>query len=311
VNFSERPPSKQWAALKFKGKKFAEVWFKPEGEPLGLRFRIPQNSFQVPDIRERLTLENLLNTVVIPPEEVESWRHGDVTHSDLNRSNPELKDFLPEPPPDVAHLEVYVRLKSPPQVVAPHESREPETPSAKCQDLEARWNAILGVEAGIEGLRLRMDGVRLELESAWNKTLTPEERLHALKADVAQWTKAKTRVHYALPKVKEFVHRATWVMGAPERKKLEELFKNYIEPNIPFPQMDRVPEQLESLLKDRQILSAQGVAVHHECKTIAAEIQGALTRLQNNAAVRANKQRNAKRAKGKFFKDVRRLTGAD
>ena len=48
VNFSEQPPSKQWAALKYRGEKFAEVWFKPEGQPLALTFRIPQASFQIP-----------------------------------------------------------------------------------------------------------------------------------------------------------------------------------------------------------------------------------------------------------------------
>jgi hypothetical protein len=310
MNFSEQPPSEQWAALTFRGEKFAEVWFKPEGEPLALMFRIPPNSFHLPDIGGLLTTGNLLKAVGIATEEVESWRQGDVSYSGLNGPNPELGNPLPPPPQDVAHLEIHVRLKPAPQVVAPKESREPEISLSKCQDLEARWNAILGVESGIETLRLRMEGVRAELESAWNKTLTPEERLHALKADVAQWTKAKTRVHYAVPKVREFVHRATWVMGTPERKKLDELFKNYIELNIPFPQIDEVPQQLESLLKDRQILSAQGVTVYHECKSVSADIQAALTRLQINAAARANKKKNANKG-GKFFKDVRRLTGAE
>ena len=112
-----------------------------------------------------------------------------------------------------------------------------------------------------------------------------------------QWNKAKSRVHYALPKVREFIHRATWAMGTPERKKLDELFKNHIGPHIPFPQMDKVQEQLENLRKDRQVLSAHGVAVYQECKSISAEVQGCLRRLQSNAAARAVKKRGAARAK--------------
>jgi len=54
---------------------------------------------------------------------------------------------------------------------------------------------------------------------------------------VAQWSKAKDRVHHALPKVREFIHRATWALGSPERKKLEELYKNYIRPKVPFPEI--------------------------------------------------------------------------
>src|SRR5213595_3981389 len=89
VSFSERPPSKQWAALKYRGEKFAEIWFKPEGEAFALTFRIPEKSFQNPGMRQQLTPENLLKAVAIPPEEVESWRHGDVSHSGVNGANPE------------------------------------------------------------------------------------------------------------------------------------------------------------------------------------------------------------------------------
>src|SRR5207247_2821325 len=116
---------------------------------------------------------------------------------------------------------------------------------------------------------------RAESEASSRKTLTADEKVHALNADVAQWNKVKSRVLYALPKVKEFIHRSTWAAGAPERKKLEELFKNHIRPRIPFPQMAQVAEQLESLLKDRQVLSAHGVSVDQECKSIPVDVQGA------------------------------------
>lgn len=306
MNFSEQPPSKQWVALKYGGEEFAEVWFKPEGEPFALVFRIPQKSFQAPGMGQRLTTESLLKAVGIATDEVESWRRGDDSHNGMNGANPELTHPLPPPPRDVAHLNVSVNLKRPPQVVAPKERGAPEIAAPKWQDLEARWNAILGVEASIDALRVTLEGVRVELEASWNKTLTPEEKFHALRADVAQWHKAKSRIHYALPKVREFVHRATWAMGTPERKKLEELFKDHVGPDTPTPEMDRVPEQLESLLKDRQVLSAQGVAVHQECKNISADVQGALQTLQSNAAAIGRHKRDANRAGGKFFKDVRR-----
>ncbi len=73
MNFSEQPPSQQWAVLTCRGEKIAEVWFKPEGEPFGLTFRVLQESFQIPGMGQRLTTENLLRAVAIAPEEVESW----------------------------------------------------------------------------------------------------------------------------------------------------------------------------------------------------------------------------------------------
>jgi len=301
VSFSEQPPSKQWAALKFRGEKFAEVWFKHEGEPLALMFRIPQNAFQIPGMSQRLTTENLLKAVAIATEDVESWYHGGVSHFGLNGSNPELKNPLPEPPQDLTHLDIYVRLKPSPQAVVRNESCELELASAKRQDLEARWKAILGVEANMDTLRISMEGLRAEMEGLLKRMLKSEEKLHALAADVAQWNKAKSRVHYALPKAREFIHRATWAKGTPERKRLDELFKNPIGAHIPVAEMDKVLEELEILRKDRQILSAQGMTVYQECKSISADVQAALTRLQSNSAARAVTKKGATGAKRKSF----------
>jgi hypothetical protein len=138
------------------------------------------------------------------------------------------------------------------------ESGPEEIPPEKWQALEALCKAILGLEASIDSVRLGMDGTRAEMEAAFKKSLSVEDKLNCLQADVAQWTKAKTRVHYALPKVREFIHRATWAAAVPERKRLEEIHKEHIEPRNPLPEVDRVREQLEHLQKDRQVLFAQG-----------------------------------------------------
>lgn len=183
----------------------------------------------------------------------------------------------------------------------PNPSSEPEVAPEKWQALEARWKSILALETGIESMRLRMEGVRSQMESAFRQGLQVDEKVHGLQADVLQWNKAKNRVHHALPKVKEFVHRATWALGVPERKKLAEVFETFIGPQVPFPELDKVPEQLDGLLKDRQVLSAQGAAVDQECRLILAEIQRALRTLQTNAAARAREKRDAMRTKGKHF----------
>jgi hypothetical protein len=62
-----------------------------------------------------------------------------------------------------------------------------------------------------------------------------------------------------------------------------------------------VLQELEMLRKDRQVLSAKGAAVCQECKAIAADVQGALRRLQSNAAARASQKKGGTGAKGKSF----------
>jgi hypothetical protein len=300
MNFADQPPSKQWASLKYRGETIARVWFKPEGEPFALTFRIPRESFQIPGMGPQLTPENLLKAVALPNEEVDSWRQGDVSHAGLDGSNPELKNPFPPPPSDVPHLEIHVCLKPPPQAGALQESGEPKIPLTKWQDLEARWKAIVGLEVAMDSLRISMEGLRAEMEAAAKKTLATEEKVHALRADVVQWTKAKSRLHHVLPKVREFIHRSVWAMGLPERKKLEEVYKDHIRPQIPFPELDQVQGQLDNIMKDRQVLSAQGMTVFQEGKSICAEVGGALRTLQSNATASAIIKRRATRKKGKY-----------
>ena len=127
------------------------------------------------------------------------------------------------------------------------------------------------------------------MEAASQRALTTEEKVHALNADVAQWNKAKSRARYALPKVKDFIHRATWALGTPERQALGELLKDGVRPDIP---LDEVTDQLERLLKNRQVLSAQGGTASQECLSVTTTIQGALRTLQSNAQKKRNAARN-------------------
>ena len=180
------------------------------------------------------------------------------------------------------------------------EISEQEIPLEQWQSLDMVWKAILSIESSIDSSRLSMDGLRNEMENAFRSTLAVEDKLNALQADVSQWIKAKSRVHYALPKVREFIHKATWESTSPERKRLEEIVKNHIEPRIPLPEIDKVREQLEHLQKDRQVLFASGNAVYQECRGIAAEIQRALSTLQRHAADNARRKKDAKRTKGKY-----------
>lgn len=188
----------------------------------------------------------------------------------------------------------------PPEQAAADEGYE-EVPLEKWQALDALWRNVLGLEASIESARLSVDGLRAEMESAFKKPLGVEEKTHALQSDVAQLSKAKNRVHHALPKAREFIHRATWAVAVPERKVLEEVFRDYVEPRSPLLDVDKVREDLEHLQKDRQVLFAQGNAVQQECRGILAEIARTLSTLQRNAADNARRKEEAKRQKGKRF----------
>jgi hypothetical protein len=310
VRFSEHPPSKQWAALKYRGEAFAEVWFMPEGEPCGLTFRIPRESFHIPGISAQLTVENLLRAVAVVPEEIESWRHGDDSHSGMGGPNPDLRSALPPPPPHVTHLEIHVRLSPQPEDAAllasgvglegDADTSESVIASANWHDLEARWKAILVLEVTINTIRASMESLLIELDSSLKKPLTIEEKSYGLRADISHWEQTKKRAQFVLPKIRDFIHRSVWAEGSPERKRLEEVYRDHIQPRIRLPELDGVLKRLEDLQKDRQVLAALGKAVQQEARGVAGEVQGALRTLHNNAV--ANAKRKKGESKNKFLK---------
>ncbi len=229
----------------------------------------------------------MLISAGVPPERVEGWEVAGESFAGLGGANPELKRLLPPPPPGADHLVVTARLVP---ACAPA-----DVPPEAWQTLDGVWQAILGLESGIDSLRLSVDALRAEMESAHRRPLVMEEKVHALQADVAQWNQAKGRVHHALPKARDFVHRATWAATAAERKRLGELYETHIAPRVPFPGMDGERERLEHLQKDRQVLLSQGTTVANECRAVLAEVQRALDALRRNAADRARKARGNRR----------------
>jgi hypothetical protein len=197
-----------------------------------------------------------------------------------------------EPPPDSS-------LNPDPCPLTPSDS-ELEISAAKWQDLEARWKAILGIEAAMDSIRASIEGLLLQMDASLKRTLTIEEKSYALRADISQWERAKNRVHFVLPKMREYIHRAIWALGSPERKRLGELYKAHIEPRIPSPELNEVLKQFEDLQKDRQVLCGLGKTVYQESRAISAGVHGAVSTLQNNA--KAQRIKLANTSKGRFFK---------
>jgi plasmid stabilization system protein ParE len=301
VSFSEHPPSERWTALTFNGSRLAEVWFKPEEEPLALVFRIPRSTFENPDVIRRLTPERLLKSVGVAADDVGSWNFGSGFLPTRQNPEPVLTGPLPQPPSDAAHLEIRVRLKPPTRTDAHKETAEPAAANPEWDDLVAVWKAILVIESSVEATRKSVEGVRAEVESAARRSLTGDEKVYAVSSDVANWTRAKNRAHFVLPKANDFIHRATWAASAAERKKIAEVFENPAGAPGALPPTDQLLRDLESLRKSRQVLSAQGTAVYQECRAIVSEVQGALRQLQSNAATRASQKKGATGRRGKSF----------
>lgn len=287
-------PATEWVTLEHRGEHVAEAWFMPDGGRSTVVFLVPRTRLEA----DPVSLETLLDVANVLPGEVESWRLGDGSASGTGGADPGLGQPLPPPPDDDDQLTVYVTLKPAPPAT---DADVADLPPEGWQALEVLWKTILGLEAGIDAARLSVDGLRNEMDSAFRRQLGVDEKVNALQADVSNWTKAKSRLHHAIPKAREFVHRATWALAVPERKALDEVVRNHVVPRVPFAGLGRVRGQLEHLQKDRQLLLAQGNAVNQDCRGVLDETNRALRALQRNAADRARQKRSAGREKDKKF----------
>ncbi|HMO36317.1 MAG TPA: hypothetical protein PKA06_09760 [Gemmatales bacterium] len=297
MKFAELPPSRQWSTLKYQGEIIAEVWFKPEGESELLTIRVPHSAVSSPVIQPLLTIANLLKSMGLSPEEVETIYGEDESKTKLSSYAITLKEPLAPFPESIDTLYLQVLFKATEATLNPSSITTTEVNQSLGQTISMLWNSILGIESTVDSLRQRMESLRGEMESVTKASLTSDEKLHAPNLDVAEWNKAKSRCRYVLPKVKEFIHRATWAMGTPERKKLTDLFKLESEAQTLEQPPPNLLEDLQNLLKDRQILSAQGVSAYQEGRASCDEVKKSLQTLKRNAHANAVKKRASNRSK--------------
>ena len=131
--------------------------------------------------------------------------------------------------------------------------------AATWDQLEARWNAVLGLETTIDTFRTRLNGISGEMEVSLRRVLTTEEKPQASAADLSQWTTAKSRVNLILPKARHFIQRAAWTKGTSERQRLDAFFKNADGLSTPVREMDQVLEELELLLENLKLSDSAGL----------------------------------------------------
>jgi hypothetical protein len=148
------------------------------------------------------------------------------------------------------------------------------------QELEARWKAVLHLEITIDNLRISSKDLLAKMAVLLQRTLPAEEKANYPAADLVQWIKAQTRVHFTLPKLKDFIRRATCATDTPQRTRFHEFFESADGFSTSAREMDHILEELEGMRKRLEVLSTRGWTVCSEGQSVSADLQGALKRLR-------------------------------
>ena len=274
MDFSKRAPSTKWTTLTYEGAVVAQVWFKPEGNPVGLQFLMPTRAFQLPDLENHLTMANLLKTVQIELKEIQSWTCSGIVHEGMNGTNPDFNKRIGPSSNSSDPVPIDVLLNS---------GHASEITPEQWNDLASRWDKIALLESEISRIRTEAERLCAKLDSLWNTTLTLEDK-YASRLDIAKWEEAKKRIPHLRPELIGFLKSWNSIAAASieTKSRFVELIKTR---NSSFSQMEmsNALNELESIRKNRQVWISRGNDLCNLAQGVMSRAQVVLGQLKSSA----------------------------
>lgn len=245
------------------------AWYKPPQAPNDVVLQIPDEAYRT--VPNGITLRELLNAADIPLREASAWTVHGLTFPVEGGANPLLDQ--PLPPAGPAGIVVHVQApdlplprsepltSNSPQV---HGTSEPLAASqAVLEAINAEWHAIIQHERQVDALRRQLGAVQGTLQSL-NRDLDPDERLYADTLDKKDWQDTRRWLRDALALVGKTIraHDIGATSAAGNRRRFEELYKQFVEPRIPFPGMELERLAFEQHRKNNQSLITHMQTAH-------------------------------------------------
>lgn len=306
----QRPPSANWEpiALEPTGQLVIWVWFRPTTLPNGLILSLPSTLFANSQVAMWLAVRTMIVAAGLEPAQLHGWSVNGMSFDAAGGTSPLLDQPLPAPPMGT-NLEVTVWMipavqpawsDSSSVVPIPVATSVPTSYAAPSnisqsdfQMLEAvdtSWDGILQLEARISLVRKELTGA-LSRISSLNRDLNSDERRIADSRDIQDWTDARRwlRDSQALlaRSVKEIDLGTT--SGAGQRHRFEEIYRNHVEPRIPFPGLAQAVNEFEAHRKTVQnVLASAQANVARSGRDAEQRANGVLQRIRT-------KTRSAKR----------------
>ncbi|MBX3439282.1 MAG: hypothetical protein KF861_17460 [Planctomycetaceae bacterium] len=268
MSVAARQPSSAWEAIRIadRAECVAWAWYRPALAPQSVHFQIPEDVHR--SSSGALTLRRLLEAGGIASHEALSWTILGMTYPVLQGANPLLDQPLPVPGPAGISVQIASPLSTVPTIVPPLGAIDPvQEPSGAAspvlEALNAEWLAIVQIERQVDALRRQLGSVQGTLQSL-NRDLDPDERLYSDSQEKREWQDARRWLRDALSQVSKAIraHDIGVTSAAGNRRRFEQLYKDFIEPRQPFPGMDVERMVFEQHRKNNSNLVMQMQSAH-------------------------------------------------
>lgn len=267
-----RPASIVWEPLRLRGDGalIGWVWYFPPTAPQTVQIHLPLET--VAHGGTRLTIQNLLEALALPVEELQGWEIGGTVYTlDVGADA-----LLTQPLPVVtgSPLVVHLRLRASAGMAvagcaaAAPWSAEPSRGEAAAlsgvpvmqvlEALEADWLAIVQIERNLEAIRKQFASMQGRLQ-ALNRDLSPEEFRAADNQDRKDWLDARRWLRTAADQLSRYSREYDIgaVSDAGGRLRFEELYRNHIRPRRPCAGLSRIQLEFEQYRRTHLALLQQ------------------------------------------------------
>ena len=217
----------------------------------------------MPPAEEALSLRRLLHLLGLPAETAESWMVQGATFPMQQGANPLLDQPLPavgpwgDPgisvrmTPNLQPLTQSVPTQTPVVPVIPLMPPSPGfAPAAFARPAVVNddqalhmlgiygsdWQSLLAMETQLASVRKQLGAIQGQLQSL-NRDLNPDEKLVADNQDKKDWQDARRWLRDSLATVSRWIrdHDIGMVSAAGNRNRFEQVYREHVVPNKPFP----------------------------------------------------------------------------
>jgi hypothetical protein len=289
--FAERLPSVGWeyVALPTNPPLQLLVWYKPSHLPTAIVLQVPPESvlYQI-----GFTIRHVLQALGLTPTAVPMCSLFGYSFSGDNGTSAFFDHLVTGPTPG-ADPNIVIYVDTPRMAAAPPQSAASDGRDREIfKSLERDWKTCSQAERQLAGLTKQLQDMQTRLNTM-NRDLGPDERMFSDRADIDDWRDARRFLREAATRLSKYIKEmmAGETVYAGKRAWFEQIHREYVATQTPFPGMAEARSEFEYFRRTLQNLADRMQSAYHHAQMEGVQrAQVVLTRIQGKVAAGKSKR---------------------